>query len=72
MRGLRKAEELDVLWEGITIEDFLDRVDAYIHWYNGERIRMSLGGLIPLELRSKKNYRLSPRNRPHAHLGISS
>ena len=53
MRGFEKLKN-EMFWgKDVTIEDFLDRVDAYIHWYNGERIRMSLGGLIPLELRSK-------------------
>ena len=40
-------------WKGISIQDFILRVDAYIHWYNEERIKMSLGGLSPFEFRSK-------------------
>ena len=40
-------------WKGISIQDFILRVDAYIHWYNEKRIKMSLGGLSPLEFRSK-------------------
>ena len=40
-------------WKGISIQDFILRVDAYIHWYNERRIKMSLGGLSPLEFRSK-------------------
>ena len=40
-------------WKGVSIEDFMDRVDAYIHWYNTKRIKMSIGGLSPLEYRSK-------------------
>ena len=40
-------------WKGISIQDFILRVDAYIHWYNERRIKMSLRGLSPLEFRSK-------------------
>ncbi|MBO8435977.1 MAG: IS3 family transposase [Spirochaetes bacterium] len=40
-------------WKGVSIQDFIRRVDAYIHWYNEERIKMSLGGLSPFEFRSK-------------------
>lgn len=40
-------------WKSVSIQDFILRVDAYIHWYNEERIKMSLGGLSPLEYRSK-------------------
>ena len=40
-------------WKGVSIEDFMARVDAYIRWYNEKRIKMSLGGLSPLEFRLK-------------------
>ena len=40
-------------WKGVSIEDFMAQVDAYIRWYNGKRIKMSLGGLSPLEFRLK-------------------
>lgn len=40
-------------WKGVSIEDFMAQVDAYIRWYNEKRIKMSLGGLSPLEFRLK-------------------
>ena len=40
-------------WKGVSIEDFMAQVDTYIHWYNEKRIKMSLGGLSPLEFRLK-------------------
>lgn len=36
-------------WKGISIQDFILRVDAYIHWYNEKRIKMSLGWKSPFE-----------------------
>ena len=32
-------------WVGWSIEDFMDAVDWYIHWYNEQRIRVSLKGM---------------------------
>ena len=55
-RVLRKAEKRDVLrrdWKGVSIDDFMSRLDEYIHWYNKKRIKLSLGGLSPLEYRLK-------------------
>lgn len=40
-------------WKGVSIDDFMSRLDEYIHWYNEKRIKMSLGGLSPLEFRMK-------------------
>lgn len=40
-------------WKGVSTEDFIAKVDDYIHWYNEKRIKMSLGGLSPLEFRLK-------------------
>jgi putative transposase len=34
-----------------TIEQFIQVVDFYIHWYNEKRIKISLGSLSPLEYR---------------------
>lgn len=39
------------LWGGITIEQFIEQLDSYIHWYNEKRIKISLGGLSPVEYR---------------------
>ena len=27
-------------WNRVSIEDFMQKVDLYIHWYNEERIKM--------------------------------
>ena len=42
-------------WRKVSIDDFIAKIDDYIHWYNEKRIKMSLGGLIPLECRMKNN-----------------
>ena len=38
-------------WLSTTIEEFVAAVDAYIHWYNEARIKMSLGSRSPTEYR---------------------
>ena len=38
-------------WNRITIDSFIEELDEYMHWYNEERIKMSLGGMSPLEYR---------------------
>ena len=38
-------------WSNVSIEEFIDRVDRYIRWYNERRIKLSLGGLSPFEYR---------------------
>lgn len=40
-------------WQGVTIEAFIDQLDRYIHWYNEERIKQSLGWLSPFEYRQR-------------------
>ena len=39
-------------WQDISIDQFIGAVDAYIRWYNEERIKVSLGSLSPLEYRA--------------------
>jgi putative transposase len=39
-------------WKDITIEQFIQIVDAYIRWYNEKRIKISLGSLSPIEYRA--------------------
>lgn len=39
-------------WQGFTIEQFIKVVDAYIHWYNDKRIKISLGSRSPVEYRA--------------------
>jgi transposase InsO family protein/transposase-like protein len=38
-------------WQGITVEQFMHIVDAYIRWYNEKRIKVSLGSLSPIQYR---------------------
>ena len=38
-------------WEDTTIEAFTEEVNQYIHRYNEKRIKMSLGGMSPLNYR---------------------
>jgi len=43
-------------WTGVSLEKFMDKLDKYIHWYNEERIKISLGGKSPLEYRQALGY----------------
>lgn len=43
-------------WKNTTINQFINKLDNYIHWYNNQRIKLSLGGLIPLQYRKKQRY----------------
>lgn len=36
-------------WFGVSIAKFLDILNRYLHWYNEQRIKMSLGAMSPLE-----------------------
>lgn len=38
-------------WQSASIEPFVQAVDAYIHWYNEKRLKISLGALSPTEYR---------------------
>jgi transposase InsO family protein/transposase-like protein len=38
-------------WQGVSLERFIEQVDAYIQWYNRKRVKLSLGGQSPLEYR---------------------
>ena len=38
-------------WTGVSIEEFINILDEYLHWYNEKRIKMSLGAMSPLEYR---------------------
>ena len=45
-------------WKETSIHDFIETVDQYIHWYAEKRIKMSLGGLSPLDYRRKLGLKL--------------
>ena len=36
---------------GVSIEDFIEKLDRYLHWYAEKRIKLSLGGRSPMEYR---------------------
>ena len=38
-------------WDDISIDEFMVALDDYIHWYAEERIKMSLGGMSPVQYR---------------------
>ena len=38
-------------WNSVTIEEFMAFLDQYIHWYAEKRIKISLGGMSPLQYR---------------------
>lgn len=38
-------------WIGVSIEQFINILDNYIQWYTEKRIKISLGGLSPLNYR---------------------
>lgn len=39
-------------WQDVSVDQFIGAVDAYIHWYNEKRIKISLGSLSPIEYRA--------------------
>ena len=38
-------------WHGVSLEQFTEILDDYIHWYNEKRIKISLGGMSHIEYR---------------------
>lgn len=38
-------------WSDVTIDEFIQELDRYLHWYNETRIKLSLGGMSPLNYR---------------------
>lgn len=40
-------------WAGISIHEFIDKVDKYMKWYCERRISIVLGGMSPLQYRMK-------------------
>jgi transposase InsO family protein len=38
-------------WKDVSIEEFIIILDEYIHWYSEKRIKLSLGGMSPLQYR---------------------
>lgn len=38
-------------WSTVTIQEFMDILDQYIHWYAEKRIKVSLGDMSPIQYR---------------------
>jgi transposase InsO family protein/transposase-like protein len=38
-------------WSDVSIDEFIQELDRYIHWYNEDRIKMSLGAKSPFQYR---------------------
>ncbi len=38
-------------WEKRALAELHEAVDVYLHWYNEDRIKISLGSLSPLQYR---------------------
>ena len=38
-------------WKNISIDEFIEKLDAYIHWYAEKRRKLSLNGLSPIQYR---------------------
>lgn len=38
-------------WAGVTLDSFMETLDKYLHWYNTKRIKISLGGMSPIQYR---------------------
>jgi len=41
---------------GVSLEGFVQILDACLHWYNEKRIKVSLGSLSPLDYRKKLGF----------------
>jgi len=41
----------DRSWMGVAMEEFMEILDKYLVWHNEKRIKLSLGGMSPLEYR---------------------
>lgn len=38
-------------WDNVTSKDFIQIVNDYMEWYREKRIKISLGGLSPMDYR---------------------
>ncbi len=54
-------------WKNTTINQFINQLDNYVHWYNHKRIKLTLGGLSPLQYRKKQRciFKNGPEKHPH-------
>lgn len=38
-------------WHEVSVKEFIAQLDEYLHWYSEKRIKLSLGGMSPIEYR---------------------
>lgn len=38
-------------WDNVSVDEFIDILDDYLHWYAEKRIKMSLRGMSPIQYR---------------------
>ena len=38
-------------WDGVSVEESIDELNSFLHWYNDERIKLSLGAMSPMAYR---------------------
>lgn len=38
-------------WINVSLDDFIESLNSYVHWYSTGRIKMSLGAMSPMEYR---------------------
>lgn len=43
-------------WDGISVFEFIRDVDAYMRWYNKDRIKLSLGAISPVAYRRSLDF----------------
>jgi transposase InsO family protein len=55
----RMLNRHDRSWQGNTVEDFMQQIEAYMVWYRDPRIKISLGDLSPAEYRIKMGLAIS-------------
>jgi putative transposase len=48
---LKNEMYYDRSWRDVSLQEFIGHVDRYIRWYNEQRIKLSLGGMSPVEFR---------------------
>lgn len=49
--GLMKSETIRQLKELLSVDEMINLIDDYIHWYNNQRIQKKLGYLSPCDFR---------------------
>ena len=41
-------------WQYVSIDEFIRQIEEYMVWYREKRIKISLGGMSPMEYRKSK------------------